>query len=168
MEKVLTKKYKYQAFGLVFESEFLLLNLLSSEKKADIEILLEKTPQNIKTPERKGVLFEASQNELLLKVNNIANYYVKDGKKIIIEKHNSSSNKEVELFLMGPVLGALFHQRGILPIHGSAIKINNFCIIISGVSGVGKSTLAAAFLKKKYKILADDISIINFILKTSR
>jgi hypothetical protein len=54
-------------------------------------------------------------------------------------------------------MGSILLQRKILPLHGSAIVINDEAYAIVGNSGAGKSTLASAFLKKGYQLLSDDV-----------
>src|SRR6185437_8241442 len=61
---------------------------------------------------------------------------------------------------MGPVQAILWHQRGLLPLHASAISVNGKAVALAGPSGVGKSTLAAA-LVGNHAVLADDICIID-------
>ena len=71
------------------------------------------------------------------------------------------NDTDVRLFLLGSVMGALMHQRGRLPLHGSAIRLpDGTAAIFMGPSGVGKSTLAAAFRQRGYVVAADDISLI--------
>jgi len=55
----------------------------------------------------------------------------------------------------------LLHQRGLLPLHGSAIEANGGCVAILGDSGLGKSALAGGFLKRGYRIMADDICVVS-------
>ena len=58
-------------------------------------------------------------------------------------------------------MGALLHQRGLLAIHGSAVRNDKNTCIITGKSGVGKSSLAAGLLELGYTLVADDISVIG-------
>ena len=41
--------------------------------------------------------------------------------EIIVERHDAASDRNVRLFLLGSAFGALFHQRGLLPLHANAI-----------------------------------------------
>ncbi|MCP4397035.1 MAG: hypothetical protein GY801_07015 [bacterium] len=58
-------------------------------------------------------------------------------------------------------LGALLHQRELLPLHGSAIKVNDGVCVFVGLSGNGKSTVAAAFRQRGYQVLADDVCVVS-------
>ena len=67
----------------------------------------------------------------------------------------------MRLFLTGSVFGALLYQRGILPLHGSAIATPRGAVVFAGPSGSGKSTLAAEFRRRGYSILADELCAIR-------
>ncbi|NOQ26735.1 MAG: hypothetical protein GQ564_15350 [Bacteroidales bacterium] len=153
--------FTYKAFGLVIKSEFEIPELLNHEGISDVEIILGKTPQNLKNINKQGVKYQASKNEFLLEVDNIAKYFVNSGNKITVELLKENLDKEVRLFLLGSSFGALFLQRGLLPIHGSAIKLDESVTIFTGLSGVGKSSMAAYFINQGYQALADDISVVN-------
>ena len=52
-------------------------------------------------------------------------------------------------------------QKGLVKIHGAAVKFNNNGIMVVGWDGCGKSTLAFNFLKKGAGFLSDDTIIID-------
>ena len=65
------------------------------------------------------------------------------------------------MFLLGFPFGALLHQRGIVPLHANAIEVAGRAFAFSGHSGAGKSTIAAWFHDRGYRILADDVCAIT-------
>ncbi|RYD05670.1 hypothetical protein N752_07175 [Desulforamulus aquiferis] len=67
----------------------------------------------------------------------------------------------IRLFLLGTAFGGLLIQRGILPIHGSAVVIDGYSVLFAGVTGAGKSTLLAAFRKQGYSFLTDDVAALT-------
>ena len=154
-------KYTYKAFGLIIQSDFEIPEFMPSNEIEDVKITLEKVPKKLDQVIKKGVKYQAAQNEFLLEVEKIAKYYVKNGCEISIETLTGNVNKEVRLFMLGSAFGALFIQRGLLPIHGSAIKFGNSACIFSGLSGVGKSSIAATLVLKGFQFLADDICVID-------
>jgi hypothetical protein len=157
--------FTYKAFGLTFKSEFEIPELLPSEGFPDIELVLGTTPKHLDEITKQGVKYQATKNEFLLEVDHIARYYVKDGNKVLVELLKNEADKEVRLFLLGSAFGALFLQRGLLPIHGSSIKFGNSATIFTGLSGVGKSSIAAHFVNQGFHALADDISVVNHNLE---
>jgi hypothetical protein len=64
---------------------------------------------------------------------------------------------EVEMCLLGPILGFLLHLRGTPCLHGSAVAVDGRAVAFLGHSGAGKSTTAAAFVRAGYPALTDDV-----------
>ncbi|MFO7829388.1 MAG: hypothetical protein R6V23_12250 [Bacteroidales bacterium] len=162
----MSKKYQYTAFGLNFISDFEIPELIKTENAPDVQIKTGQTPEQINHIIKKGVRYQAGKDEFLLETDQIAKFYIKNGNEIIVEPYKKEVDKEVRLFLLGSAFGALFLQRGLLPIHGSAIKFGQSTSIFTGLSGVGKSSIAAYFVQNGYQMLADDISVINENLMT--
>ena len=67
---------------------------------------------------------------------------------------------EVTAILLGCIIGTALRLQGKICLHSSVIKVDNCAISIIGAKGAGKSTTAAAFAKRGYPILADDIAVI--------
>lgn len=159
------KNFTYKAFGLNILSEFEIPELIESTGISDVEITLGKVPEKLEQITKRGVKYQATKDQFLLGVDHIAKFYVKAGKQIKVELLKDSPDREVRLFLLGSAFGALFIQRGLLPLHGSSIKFRDKACVFSGLSGVGKSSIAATFVNKGFQFLADDISLINSDLK---
>jgi len=60
-------------------------------------------------------------------------------------------------YLLGPVFGLLLRLRGVTCLHASAVAFDNWSVVFVGPEGAGKSTTAAAFAKRGYAVLSDDI-----------
>jgi len=60
-------------------------------------------------------------------------------------------------YLLGPVFGLLLRLRGVTCLHASAVAFDNCSVVFVGPEGAGKSTTAAAFAKRGYAVLSDDI-----------
>lgn len=154
--------YTYRAYNLIFFSELLIPELEVAEGTPDVTIRIGRVPIQLKNPVDTRRFFQAAQDEFLLRLEKIAGYYVKDGREITIEPYIDSSSPDIRLFLLGSVFGALLHQRGYLVLHGSSVVINGRGVLLTGESGIGKSTLAAAFNKKGCEVLTDDICAVKF------
>jgi hypothetical protein len=158
-----TAPFKYKAFGLNIRSDFEISEMQEAVfEHPDVWITLSEVPREIDNPIREGVRYQLTDNEFLLNIDNVARYYVADGNSIRIEKRNGSTFQEVRLFLLGVVFSALLHQKGMVPFHASALLDDQGrSFLLCGRSGVGKSTLTAGFLKKGYRLLSDDVSVIK-------
>lgn len=155
------KTFHYHIFGLNIASAVPFLDMPEAEGVPDVNISYGTVPDDINNAKFKGVRYQAGSGELLLNVDHVARFYVAGGTRITIEKHPDSADHEVLLFLMGSAMGALLHQRNILPLHGSAIDFGGKGAIFIGPSSIGKSTIAAGFQKKGYPLLADDVCAVS-------
>ncbi|MGE5458832.1 MAG: hypothetical protein ACM3NJ_00120 [Methanobacterium sp.] len=152
--------YSYTAFGLIIHSQIEIPELIASEGEADVIIRLGTVPEHLENSSSSGVRFEASPDEFLLSLDTVGRYLVSGGKEITIEAHSGVGMNDIRLFLLSSVFAALLHQRGYLVLHGSCIEHNGAGIVFAGDSGIGKSTLAAAFYEKGYHILCDDLTVV--------
>ncbi|KJR46648.1 Serine kinase of the HPr protein, regulates carbohydrate metabolism [Desulfosporosinus sp. I2] len=156
------KRYNYSAFGIQFESDIVLPELHTcTGGSADVKILFGIVPSEIHSPHEKNDYYQIAESKFLFRVDGVASYYVTNGEQVVVQLFNRDL-REVRLYLLGTVMGVLLMQRGILPIHGSTVVIEGCCIIFVGVSGAGKSTVAAALRKNGHALLADDISAVKF------
>ena len=92
-------------------------------------------------------------------IRNVARYRVEHGERILIDPVPGAAEGDVRLWLLGTALGALLHQRGLLPLHVSALAMDNAAHAFCGDSGAGKSTLAAALYRRGLPLLTDDVGL---------
>lgn len=163
MQEIISRlrTYIYKVYGVIIESEIELPELIPAPNQMpEVRIRIGNVPPHLPEVKGSGVLYEAYPNDFLFRLDTVAAYRIRNGNEIIVESKNAAAPEEVRLFLLGSAIGALIHQRGSIPIHGSSIVINDSALIIAGASASGKSTLAAGLSEKGYKILADDISVV--------
>ena len=154
--------YTYEAFGLIIESQIMLPELAGViGGTADVSIKCGDVPNKVDSPLEITHYYQAGNDEFLFRIDRIATFYVAKGKQIIVKTCSSANPSLVRLYLLGTVMGILLMQRGNLPIHGSTVDINDCGVIFTGISGVGKSTMAFALHKRGYKLLADDVSVLT-------
>ncbi|HOT13665.1 MAG TPA: hypothetical protein PK252_02785 [Bacteroidales bacterium] len=156
------KTFKYQVFGLNIISEIELPIPEKSFDTAQVEIRFGETPFTLGGEARRGVVYEALPNAVLIKVFDIARFHIVDGSAIIVQPLEKYDNKSAVAFIMGSVFASLLYQRGIMPLHASALEYKGKIIVICGVSGAGKSTLALGLAKQGFRIICDDIVPIYF------
>lgn len=99
----------------------------------------------------------ANETSLRLSIPEVGSFLVRNGNEILIEPAPGIDEDSLRVFLVGSAFGALLMQRGLLVLHGNAIRVANHAMICCGDSGVGKSTLAAGFMLRDYAVLADDV-----------
>jgi hypothetical protein len=100
---------------------------------------------------------QCNANELLLNIPQVARYLLRGGSEILVDPVQDANHDYVCGYLLGTVFGLLCYQRGLVPLHASAIDIENSCIAFVGESGAGKSTLVAALAARGHQVIADDV-----------
>ncbi len=69
---------------------------------------------------------------------------------------------EILTCLFGPIIGFVLHLRGTPCLHASAVVIDGRAVAFLGHSGAGKSTTAAAFVRRGFAALTDDVLALDF------
>jgi len=105
--------------------------------------------------------FEVVADRVLLRFEGGLRFLVEGGHKIVYNSRASDTNKDVLLFLLGSAWGALAYQRGLLPLHASAISEQDNVYAFTGPPGAGKSTLSAALAGRGRRFFADDVLIVD-------
>jgi hypothetical protein len=69
---------------------------------------------------------------------------------------------DIAAVLLGPALASALHLRGIPILHASAVVVDGRAILVAGMTGAGKSTLAAALVRLGAPLLAEDLAVLTF------
>ena len=162
----------YKVGSLCINSDFPLfgLQLCRSQVKGDcdIDVVIRRgpIPEGITsvTPKYHNAAYSERSNgrEALLEFRAVGRFLLREGKEILMDTATSSDDDEVRAYLLGAVFGALCHQRGITPLHASAIDVADGCVAFVGDSGAGKSTLVATLAQRGRAILTDDVCFLQF------
>jgi hypothetical protein len=99
-----------------------------------------------------------SQHEFSMEVEKVGSFYACNGSEVEYAPAKGATRASLELYLNGSVYGAILHQRGILPLHGSSFAWRGSGIMLCGESGAGKSSLTAAFCMAGAEFLTDDVT----------
>lgn len=151
----------YRIFGITIESELLLPELVPSDGAPDARIVYGIAPRELDGAHVRHDRRQVAPGQFLLNVAGVGRYYLRNGDYIVIEPVGSADESEIRLFLLGTVMAALLLQRGVMPIHGSAVVMNERAVIITGCSGAGKSTLLGALRNRGAPFLTDDLAAVT-------
>ena len=149
----------YRAYGLRINAEIICPELQTDpypDGEPDVIVRLLEPVESVSEMAVNG-FYEVQPGAFRMTVPGVAQYLVEQGSSISIEPMANASIDEVRLFLLGSSMGALLYQRGLFPLHGSAIETKWGAMIFVGTQGAGKSTLAAQFHHRGYRLLSDDI-----------
>src|SRR5262249_4782247 len=151
---------EYLLCGWHISSEIVLPELLpwsGNSGEANIVVRVGSVPNGLEGATAAGPLIQVSADRTcLLEVPPIARFLVSGGTTIVVQPAESVDEAAIRAFLLGTAFGMLCHQRGLFPLHASSVRIGQECIALAGMSGVGKSTLAAAMVKSGATLVADD------------
>ena len=152
---------RYTLYGFTIASDLDLPELFecSPTSEPDIEIRLGPIPHVGAAPS----VVQEIEGGALLKIDGCARFLVSSGCRILVEPEKDVSARNIRLFLLGSAFGLLLHQRKLLPLHGNSVQLqDDVAITFVGPSGIGKSTLAAWFHDNGHRIIADDVSVVEF------
>ncbi len=161
-----TPQHRYSLHGLIIASELELPELTPSSSNAqhDVAIVRGSVPDSLDGPTCTGLRWQVGLGAFLFEVEGLARYLVSDGKQITVEAVDASTGGagDVRLYLLGTGIGCLLHQRGLLPLHASAVATPSGTWAFTGPSGAGKSTIAA-WLKRRegWPVLSDDVIVVD-------
>ncbi|WP_372022709.1 Hpr(Ser) kinase/phosphatase (plasmid) [Tistrella mobilis] len=102
---------------------------------------------------------EATPDRLLVRMPGIGRFLAEEGRRLLIAGEAGVSDADLDYFAVRTPLAGLIHQRGELPLHAACLLPpgGRSAVAISGASGVGKSTLAAALLDRGWRFVADEV-----------
>lgn len=156
----------YTAFGLGISSFLPLPELGESlpEKagmKPEVFIRPGEVPDFSPDLSGNGYRFKTTPCEARLHWDGIGSYLVAGGSSITVDPDPGADERLVCDFLLGQVMAVLLHQRGLFVLHASSVLANGAAVVFLGAPGSGKSTLAAAFQRRGYRLISDDIAAVE-------
>ena len=175
--------YRYLLYGLNVESEIEIEEAYSKdfEGKADVEVVAGAMPSEVidifceKEPDE--ACSAISGSALAIRIPGVGDYLVKRD-RITVSALDSATKEKVKCFLLGSAFGYCMFLRKQVLLHGGAVaRVDAECtgyaadgrdvsggnagIIITGVSGAGKSTVLDALMEREYKFIADDVCAVT-------
>jgi hypothetical protein len=156
-------RMRYNAYLLSIESDLALPELQAQPMSSSLsvpDVLVQRGPVDMSS--RPGGVQVSpftwvSARQFWLIVPEVARFLVQDGRHIVVDIAPGVDEASVRLFLLGSAMGALLFQRGLLVLHGNAVRVGDQCMVCVGHSGAGKSTTAAGFAGRGHQVLADDV-----------
>jgi hypothetical protein len=161
----ISQHYFYDVNGWRIDSEISFTELWPSEQTnelPDITIRFGKVPKKLEGCVARGVGFQVKPDHYILDIEGVGRFMATYGKFVCIEPCLGVEEKELRVYVLGSVFGAIAHQRCLLPMHASAVQYGKGAILFAGHSGAGKSTTAASFMIKDYRVITDDLAVVYF------
>jgi hypothetical protein len=141
---------RYRAAGFTFDSEIafskLLVDPAPGHGPADILFRIGEPP-----PMGEGLTMQ----------RKTFGFTVVQGRRVVVSVSALARPGIVERTVLSSGLNAVAYQRGLLPLHASAVGVGETCWALCGAVGAGKSTIAAALAQAGYPLLCDDLVIVH-------
>jgi hypothetical protein len=154
----------YFAYGLNVRSVLPLPELTTADplRQASGEVVIElgRVEPGPAKLDAAGFGFWTRADEACHIVEKVGSFLVRGGREIVVDAVPGVEDRLLRLSVLGPALGLLLHQRGLLVLHASVVARSGSAIAFIGQNGWGKSTLAAALHAKGYDLVADDLAAI--------
>src|ERR1017187_2468813 len=116
--------FRYTAYQLLVESELEIPGFPpAGEGTPDVNIRLGSLPA-IPTGQRDKAPWVAAPQEMTVWIEGVATYRVREGREITVDPAMPVCPDDVVLFLRDGPLAALLMQRGLVPLHASAVDIS--------------------------------------------
>src|SRR5262249_40018556 len=126
----------YRLAGLRIISDLPLpgLTLCSDKIPAGGELVIRRGPvcESLSTVVANFPSGQCNETELLLKIPGVGRYLLRNGNEILVDQAPVSDPRDVCAYLLGTILGVMGHQRGIPPLHASAIDVADGCVAFVG------------------------------------
>lgn len=157
--------FSYDAFGLKIRSELRLPELRRSAGRPDIDIRL--TPLGFDAP-RGNEWSSVREDGAFVGWDGVGTFRVSGGCEIAVDPDPAVTPDRLRLFLLGAAIGVLLHQRGRLVLHASAVEVEGAAVAFLAPKWWGKSTMAAIFHARGYKLITDDVLAVDLAAPTPR
>lgn len=153
----------YKVSGLAVRSELCLPGLIPLDEVAAPEVTIRAidVPAALEDVIATGPNWQRNATQFLLEIPPIGRFLLEGGHSIGFSRVPDIADQDIAIFLAGNVFGVLLHQRNHIVLHASAIVVNGKAVLFCGVSGAGKSTIAAALGSRGYTLMTDDQAAIT-------
>lgn len=131
------------------------------ENGADVAIARAQVPDALPNLKAGGLAWQHAGNRVLILVPCGIRFLVEGGESIRYAVADDVGAADLRLFLLGTAWPALAMQRGLLPLHASAVADGANVHAFAGVSAAGKSALAAALAGRGFPFFADDVVLVD-------
>lgn len=169
--------YRYIVYGLILASSRSIPYLVTAEpdQPVDLEIDLVRGRYGLFRLQGSRLIYQSqllgANGESVLKVwssktNSAFRFLYDDGtefmvdalsRRVTVDWPDTLSMENALTYLLGPILGFALRLHGVVCLHASAVMISGRAVALMGPAGTGKSTTAAAFARRGFPVLTDDI-----------
>lgn len=156
--------YYYMLYQQKIKSDLLLPEAVSIQPDTQVDIVVElgEPPHWVLEKAKSGQVDHLEERVMWFYLKGLVLYYVENGNHIIIYRESDRiTDLALRSYLTGSAMSLAIMQKNYIPLHGGTVAWNGQGIIVSGVSGAGKSTVTMELLKQNFQFVADDLSVVD-------
>ncbi|MDY7031759.1 MAG: hypothetical protein SVY10_07610 [Thermodesulfobacteriota bacterium] len=153
--------YSYLVYGMNIVSEIPCPELPLGNGDPEVHIRFGRVAPFGKDAKRKALEYMIEPDRIRFSIKGAGTYAIQKGNQIVVDPDDRATADEIRFYLINSALSVAMYQKGLLVIHGSVIETPSGAVVFGGESGVGKSTLAAMFKTRRYKVLSDDVCVVS-------
>ena len=148
------------AFGLRINADVSLPILLPIEEDgpADVKVRQKSLPEFPEVePGKYYIIRSVAEDGIRIATSGRGRFLIQDGRRIWYDPESGVSGESAMSTMLPMCLGVVMHQRNILTLHASAVRIGDVAVGIVAHKGTGKSTTCANLHARGYPVVTDDI-----------
>ena len=129
---------------------------------ADVVVRRGAVPAVLSNPAWRNVAFQYAEGQALITVPCGVRFLVEGGESIrwAVDEGRGATDVDVRTFLIGAAWPVLALQRGLLPLHASAVSRGRVVHGFLAGAGGGKSMTAAGLAARGWSFFADDVLLV--------
>ena len=153
----------YWLYGLRVASD-VALPVLQRTRNDSPEVAIRRT-RLAHAPEQRTddglIQYALDDSRWLLHYRDAGTFCIEGTDTILVDPLPQASPERMVQRLLGSVFGLLLRRRGLLVLHANAVARGGVATLLLGASGAGKSTLSGALCRRGYRLLSDDLGVIE-------
>ncbi len=155
--------YKYFIYGILVSTSFPFKQLKQSNTThhedvvVDLDTSLDVPSESLNYEH----WYHTSSSHIAYSRKGVAFFVIENGIELRCKPYPGVDYQEVARVLLGIPMGYLLQQRGMHVLHASVVNIDGQAAAFNGLSGSGKSTMAASFLQNNHSLLTEDTAAID-------
>lgn len=153
--------YFYYVYGVNIASEIELDALLPAVADPDVTFRVDQIADKPCVEDGEFSAYWIKRDLVCIAYRDVASFLISGGEEIVIEPCEDADPTEIGHALLGMIISVLLYQRGYLVLHSSVIEVNGDAVAFLGHSGAGKSSISTAFHERGYKLISDDLAVVD-------
>ena len=151
-------------YGQTIKSSFEIKEAMPMEKQEEVDLFVEEAepPQFILDDIEKGYYDQITEQKMWFYIKDSFLFYIEEGRYIRISNMGNNPNYILRnCYLTGLAMAVALTQKKFVPLHGSVLEKSGSALVLTGMSGSGKSSTTLELMKRGYRFMSDDLAVVE-------